>query len=82
MRYAVITDVHSNIFALRAALFEIDKLHADKIICLGDIVGNGFYPDETVSLIRERGDIECVKEQSRSFRQFRPFGLYGERSAR
>ena len=61
MRYAVITDVHSNIFALRAALFEIDKLHADKIICLGDIVGNGFYPDETVSLIRERGDIECVK---------------------
>ena len=70
MRYAVITDVHSNIFALRAALFEIDKLHADKIICLGDIVGNGFYPDETVSLIRERGDIECVKGNHDLFANF------------
>ena len=33
----------------------------DKIICLGDIVGNGAYPDETVQLIRKRGDILCVK---------------------
>lgn len=61
MKYAVITDVHSNVFALRAALREIDKLRTDKIICLGDLVGNGFYPEETVSLIRERGDVLCVK---------------------
>ncbi|MBR2336596.1 MAG: metallophosphoesterase family protein [Clostridia bacterium] len=61
MRYAVITDVHSNIFALKAALKEIDELKPDKIICLGDIVGNGAYPDETVQYIRRRGDILCVK---------------------
>ena len=61
MRYAVITDVHSNIFALKAALKEIDELKPDKIICLGDIVGNGAYPDETVQFIRKRGDILCVK---------------------
>ena len=61
MKYAVFSDVHSNVFALKAALCEIDKLRPDKIICLGDIVGNGFYPEETVSLIRERGDIACVK---------------------
>ena len=70
MRYAVITDVHSNIFALQAALCEIDKLHVDKIICLGDLVGNGFYPDETVSLIRERGDIACVKGNHDLFANF------------
>lgn len=61
MKYAVFSDVHSNVFALKAALCEIDKLRPDKIICLGDIVGNGFYPEETVSLIRERGDVICVK---------------------
>ena len=43
MRYAVITDVHANVFALKAALKEIDLLKPDKIICLGDIVGGGAY---------------------------------------
>lgn len=61
MKYAVFSDVHSNVFALKAALEEIDRIRPDKIICLGDIVGNGFYPEETVSLIRRRGDIICVK---------------------
>ena len=61
MRYAVITDVHSNIFALKAVLKEIDEMKPDKIICLGDIVGGGAYPDETVQYIKKRGDILCVK---------------------
>ncbi|MBQ3219745.1 MAG: metallophosphoesterase, partial [Clostridia bacterium] len=61
MRYAIITDVHANVFALKAALKEIDELKPDKIICLGDIVGGGAYPDETVQLIKKRGDILCVK---------------------
>lgn len=61
MKYAVITDVHSNVFALEAALKKIDELRPDKIICLGDIVGNGFYPEETVALLRARKDVACVK---------------------
>ena len=61
MKYAIISDVHSNVFALRAALSEIDKYKPDVILLLGDIVGNGFYPEETVSLVRKRKDIVCVK---------------------
>lgn len=61
MKYAVITDVHANVFALKAALEEIDKIKPDKILCLGDLVGGGAYPDETVQLIKKRGDILCVK---------------------
>ena len=61
MRYAIITDVHANVFALKAVLKEIDELNVDKIICLGDIVGGGAYPDETVQLIKKRKDILCVK---------------------
>ena len=39
MRYAVISDIHANPDALKAVLAEIDRLSADKIVCLGDIVG-------------------------------------------
>lgn len=61
MKYAVITDVHANVFALKAVLRDVDLKKPDRILCLGDIVGNGAYPEETVSLIRSRGDVECVK---------------------
>ena len=61
MRYAVISDIHANPDALKAVLAEIDRLSADKIVCLGDIVGGGAYPEETVQMIRRRGDIDCVK---------------------
>ncbi len=61
MKYAIFSDIHANVFALRAALAEIDKLKVDKIICLGDIVGNGFYPEETTALLRKRKDVLCVK---------------------
>lgn len=60
MKICVITDIHSNVFALRAALAEIDRIKPDKIVCLGDIVGNGAYPEETVQLIKSRKDITCV----------------------
>lgn len=60
MKICVITDIHSNVFALEAALRRIDEIRPDKIICLGDIVGNGAYPEETVALMRSRTDIECV----------------------
>lgn len=67
MKYAVITDVHANVYALDAALKEIDAERPDAIICLGDIVGNGEFPEETVSLVRQRGDILCVKGNHEMF---------------
>jgi predicted phosphodiesterase len=54
MKYAIISDIHSNLEALNTTLQEIDKQDADKIICLGDIVGYGASPNECVDMIRER----------------------------
>lgn len=52
MRYAVVSDVHSNIEALDAvfALLRDD----DALLCLGDIVGYGPNPNECVEKIRAR----------------------------
>lgn len=56
-RVAVISDIHGNIPALEAVLQDINSRHADKIICLGDLVGKGPYPDIAVDIIREKCDI-------------------------
>lgn len=59
MLYAVISDIHSNLEALTASLSEIDRIKADRIVCLGDIVGYNPNPNECIELLRER-NIQCV----------------------
>jgi predicted phosphodiesterase len=53
MKIAVISDVHANEVALRAALDSIWARGADEVWCLGDTVGLGPCPDACVSLVRE-----------------------------
>jgi len=50
-RFAILSDVHSNIEALDAALALIRP--DDKLLCLGDIVGYGPNPNECVAKIKE-----------------------------
>lgn len=60
MKIAVISDIHANVYALINALEDIDNEKADAIICLGDLVGYGPHPNETIALIRRR-HILCIK---------------------
>lgn len=60
MRYALISDIHSNREALDATFKEIDALGVDSIICLGDIVGYGPDPNYCVELVRQRADIAII----------------------
>ena len=53
-RVAVITDVHANLPALRAALARIDELEIGRVYCGGDLVGYGPQPNEVCALIAER----------------------------
>lgn len=52
MRIAIISDIHSNLEALTAALESIEHLNIDQVICLGDVVGYGANPNECVDLVR------------------------------
>ncbi|MFA6455950.1 MAG: metallophosphoesterase family protein [Bacteroidota bacterium] len=54
MKYAIISDIHSNLEALQKALSIIDEKQVDEIVCLGDIVGYGANPNECVDLVRAR----------------------------
>lgn len=57
MRYAIISDIHSNLEALQAVLKTIEQEKIDKIVCLGDIVGYGPYPNECIELIQQNCEI-------------------------
>lgn len=56
MKIGIITDIHSNIIALNAVLQEFEKIEVDKIICLGDIIGIGPYPEETIQKLMKIKD--------------------------
>jgi putative phosphoesterase len=53
-RAAVITDIHANLPALRAALARIDELGIEAVYCGGDLVGYGPYPNDVCALVSER----------------------------
>ena len=50
-RFAIISDIHGNLHALEAVLAQIDRMELGEIICLGDIVGYGPYPDRCLDLV-------------------------------
>ena len=56
MRIGIISDVHSNVHALEAVLKEFDNRGVEKIICLGDMIGLGSRPEESVQLLKSRQD--------------------------
>ena len=60
MRYAVISDIHSNLTAFQAVLQDIEARGGfERIWCLGDIVGYGPDPKECIELLRQYDHI-CV----------------------
>ena len=60
MKIAVISDIHGNMDALSTFLEDVNTENVDTIICLGDLVGYGPYPNEVISMIREK-HILCIK---------------------
>jgi predicted phosphodiesterase len=59
MRYAIISDLHANLEALTAVLEKIDAEGANRIICLGDLVGYYANPNECIKILHER-NIKCI----------------------
>jgi len=51
MRYALLSDIHSNIHALEAVLAALSSERIDVYLCLGDVVGYGAYPNECCEMV-------------------------------
>lgn len=60
MRLGLIGDIHGDIRALEATLRHLEALGVGDLVCTGDLVGYGAYPDAVVEVVRDRG-IPCVR---------------------
>ncbi len=59
MLVAVISDIHANLEALEAVLEDIDRVGADTVICLGDVVGYGPDPNPCTEVVSKIA-LACV----------------------
>jgi predicted phosphodiesterase len=59
-RLGIISDVHADVHAVHDALARIDRMACDVIVCAGDIVDYGLFPEETIALLRERR-VPCIR---------------------
>jgi predicted phosphodiesterase len=60
LRYAVISDIHSNLEGLQAVLGEAERAGVDALLCCGDIIGYNADPNGCVDLVREK-KIRCIR---------------------
>jgi putative phosphoesterase len=59
-RLGIITDVHADVHALESALRRMQELHCDAVVCCGDLVDLGLFPEETIEVLQRDG-IPCVR---------------------
>ncbi len=57
MLFAFISDIHANLHALDTVLEDLEARHPDRVICLGDLVGYGAYPNDVTIKVREIADV-------------------------
>jgi diadenosine tetraphosphatase ApaH/serine/threonine PP2A family protein phosphatase len=56
MRFAIFSDIHSNLDALEAVMADARQRRCTHFVCLGDIVGYNANPGECIQLVR---DLDC-----------------------
>src|SRR5262249_24620180 len=60
MRFAVISDIHSNLEALTVVLRAVEAQKVDRVVSLGDIVGYGAAPNECCDLVRSVAEVTLL----------------------
>jgi putative phosphoesterase len=53
VRLAVISDIHGNLHALQAVWADLQTQVPDAVMCLGDLVGYGAFPNEVIDFVRQ-----------------------------
>jgi len=60
IKIGIMTDIHNNIIALNSILKVFKNEKCDEIICCGDIIGIGPFPEETVLKVKSIKNLRCV----------------------
>jgi putative phosphoesterase len=65
MRLAILSDIHSNPFALRAVMREIERHQPDLILCAGDVFGYYPWARETFELLQPLNPVAVLGNHDR-----------------
>lgn len=60
MRYAIFSDIHSNLEGLQTVLQEAEKAGVDSFLCCGDVIGYNADPNACVDLVQEK-KVRCIR---------------------
>jgi diadenosine tetraphosphatase ApaH/serine/threonine PP2A family protein phosphatase len=60
VRIAVLSDIHGNLEALEAVLADVERIGADALYSLGDVVGYGPNPGACVEIVQGRADVSLL----------------------
>ena len=52
MKFAVLSDIHGNMFALRAVLEDMKQFNVKRVLCLGDLAMAGPEPNKTIDFVK------------------------------
>jgi len=52
VRLAIISDIHGNLHALESVWADLQSQAPDAVLCLGDLVGYGAFPNEVIDFVR------------------------------
>jgi putative phosphoesterase len=61
VRLCVISDIHGNVEALRAALRKIRAMRPDMVLIAGDLAAHGPRPSETLAELRQLGQATTIR---------------------
>ena len=61
MKYLILSDIHSNHEALSAVLARVKRKRWDKVVFLGDLVGYGANPNQTVDMVRALKPLQAIR---------------------
>lgn len=69
MRLALLSDVHSNLHALRAVLEDVEETAPDTVAFLGDAVGYNAYPQECVDRLADACEVAILGNHDKAVLQ-------------
>jgi predicted phosphodiesterase len=61
MKYLILSDIHANREALSAVLASVKRKPWDRAICLGDVVGYGADPNQTIDMVRRLKPLTAIR---------------------
>jgi diadenosine tetraphosphatase ApaH/serine/threonine PP2A family protein phosphatase len=76
MRIGIISDIHSNLEALREVLAALERLRPDRVMCLGDVVGYGASVNECCELVRQVAEVTLLGNHDAAVSGRMDYGFY------